>query len=360
MDAKVKTTLEKIRKSATSSLTAAKIEAALAELEGWSYERKVLTLRRCDDFRMSVGDMYKATFIYSSTEEGINELREQCLAKQVSAVTQNSDGTFEIPAELVENETYYANIGEVKHGSSRWYFDAQDWICVKADRAVAPNGHVFDNWYEPESRKRAARIHHNFWRWAFQHGIREAASQALGLPTVEEEKREREFYARDITNTGTCPCCGRNIKLDAQGRMVHHGYERPGDGMGIVGDCFGVGYEPFEVSPRGTMAVRDHLIRMRDSHVVDLGNLKGDKVDKLRVKAPYTLNGPEYMTIGRDHAEWEQAHRLAIETGKVAVERLAKDIEGLQTQIDAWEPDDLPEVKARARGWRPKEETIRE
>mgnify|MGYP006929369962 CR=1 FL=1 len=50
MDPKVKDSLEKIRKGATSSLKMNKIAAVLAELEGWSFERQVLTLRRCDDF----------------------------------------------------------------------------------------------------------------------------------------------------------------------------------------------------------------------------------------------------------------------------------------------------------------------
>jgi len=47
---------------------------------------------------------------------------------------------------------------------------------------------------------------------------------------------------------GWCPVCERDIKV-RDNALVHHGYQRPGHGY-IVGDCFGVGYEPYEVSSR--------------------------------------------------------------------------------------------------------------
>ena len=48
--------------------------------------------------------------------------------------------------------------------------------------------------------------------------------------------------------TGLCPACQRQVKA-RDGKLVHHGYQRPGAGY-IVGDCFGVGYEPHEISPK--------------------------------------------------------------------------------------------------------------
>lgn len=45
---------------------------------------------------------------------------------------------------------------------------------------------------------------------------------------------------------GTCICGG---KWKVRGKkLVHHGYTRPGIGY-IEGDCFGVGYQPLELSP---------------------------------------------------------------------------------------------------------------
>lgn len=41
-----------------------------------------------------------------------------------------------------------------------------------------------------------------------------------------------------------CQVCERQQALDGAGKMVHHGYQRPGWGS-IVGDCFGVNHQPF-------------------------------------------------------------------------------------------------------------------
>jgi len=49
---------------------------------------------------------------------------------------------------------------------------------------------------------------------------------------------------------GRCPVCEGDFRLHKL-TMVHHGYKRPGYGE-IVGDCFGVGYPPYELSTEGT------------------------------------------------------------------------------------------------------------
>jgi len=46
---------------------------------------------------------------------------------------------------------------------------------------------------------------------------------------------------------GTCQACGRHQSLTKKLELVHHGYERPGDGY-IVGDCAGVAHLPYELS----------------------------------------------------------------------------------------------------------------
>jgi hypothetical protein len=63
---------------------------------------------------------------------------------------------------------------------------------------------------------------------------------------------------------GTCPVCERHQKVTAHGAMVHHGFKRPGWGA-IVGDCFGVGYPAYELSPKGCEEYRDVLVTWRRS-----------------------------------------------------------------------------------------------
>lgn len=42
-----------------------------------------------------------------------------------------------------------------------------------------------------------------------------------------------------------CQICERKWAIDAHGTLVHHGYTRPGIGF-IVGDCMGVGHQPYK------------------------------------------------------------------------------------------------------------------
>lgn len=58
---------------------------------------------------------------------------------------------------------------------------------------------------------------------------------------------------------GTCPVCNGRQKIRG-GVLVHHGYQRPGDGY-IVGDCFAVKMAPHESSPDTAKAYLEHLQR---------------------------------------------------------------------------------------------------
>jgi hypothetical protein len=58
----------------------------------------------------------------------------------------------------------------------------------------------------------------------------------------------RKTPARTLDNTGTCACCGQNVKLD-RGLIVAHGYTiRWGFQSG---SCLGVSFDPIEVSDEG-------------------------------------------------------------------------------------------------------------
>ncbi len=83
---------------------------------------------------------------------------------------------------------------------------------------------------------------------------------------------------------GTCPVCERAIRVRAS-KMVHHGYERPGRGH-IVGDCYGVGFAPYEVSSDGTRAYRDRVVAARlGSAESFLSHLENGAVEELHYEA---------------------------------------------------------------------------
>lgn len=80
-------------------------------------------------------------------------------------------------------------------------------------------------------------------RWATLN-----AAHAELKPLIKKGRQpnpNRVTPERTLDNTGTCAICGKNVKMDG-GKLVHHGYEVKWHQF--VGGCFGVGYEPIEVS----------------------------------------------------------------------------------------------------------------
>lgn len=66
----------------------------------------------------------------------------------------------------------------------------------------------------------------------------------------------RQTPERTIENTGTCGCCGKNVKMSgrilvAHGYTIKYGFQS--------GSCFGVGYEPIEVSNKSIVSYHSVL-----------------------------------------------------------------------------------------------------
>jgi hypothetical protein len=117
----------------------------------------------------------------------------------------------------------------------------------------------------------------------------------------------RKTPARTLDNTGTCACCGQNVKL-AGGVIVPHGYTIRWGFQG--GGCFGVGYRPIEVSDEGLRAALQAYERLLGSARLSL----------------------EYGTLTRrERAELE---------GRISGSKLA--ISHYKAAIKVWAPKALP------------------
>jgi len=66
-------------------------------------------------------------------------------------------------------------------------------------------------------------------------------------PNPDVIAKKAAVAASRVGRDGECQICQRRHILDSRGNLVLHGYQRPGHGY-IVGDCFGVGHPPWEVS----------------------------------------------------------------------------------------------------------------
>jgi hypothetical protein len=97
----------------------------------------------------------------------------------------------------------------------------------------------------------------------FDHDVREffAATQPIAVmvadlkskvikgrkPNPDAIAKKAAVAISRVGRDGECQICQRRHILDSRGNLVLHGYQRPGHGY-IVGDCFGVGHPPWEVS----------------------------------------------------------------------------------------------------------------
>lgn len=77
---------------------------------------------------------------------------------------------------------------------------------------------------------------------------------------------------------GNCQACAVDFKL-RDGRMVHHGYERPGIGYDI-GDCLGVGHVPYEVSCELVRQRKLGIEMHRARQVERLGEIERREIDE--------------------------------------------------------------------------------
>lgn len=88
-----------------------------------------------------------------------------------------------------------------------------------------------------------------------------AAAKKDAIKGRKPSDTPRKTKIRTLDNTGTCPCCGRNVKLRYDSRMVDHGFNlRYGFRNG---NCFGVGKLPWEVSPQGKIDFISALVAHR-------------------------------------------------------------------------------------------------
>lgn len=102
---------------------------------------------------------------------------------------------------------------------------------------------------------------------------------------------------------GQCQICEGDFKL-ANGRLVHHGYNRPGYGH-IVGGCPGVGELPYEAS---CDAIKPYLGRARADLVAMRRRMQEFENDEVT-----QLTAVEYARPGGPNAEMGQVEVLPID-----------------------------------------------
>ncbi len=142
---------------------------------------------------------------------------------------------------------------------------------------------------------------------------------------------------------GTCQICEATRKLTsamiagsdpgAAHRIVHHGYERPGDGA-IHGDCEGVGEAPFEVSCEAT---RRYLARVKLALLgarARLAALQAGDVTELR--DPPNWRGEAGARYTPASPTWALELRAAAAAAEQRVDALGREVARLEAMIARW------------------------
>lgn len=151
------------------------------------------------------------------------------------------------------------------------------------------------------------------------------------------DSMERGAFCSNATKTryiGFCPVCEGHFKCQSvRGKhlLVHHGYKRPGEGY-IIGDCFGVGREPHEVSPNLAIDYRDALIvqlgDLRESHA----NLP--RLTELHVRN-WRTNRLERVTI--DDPRWRRHFEEHERNLAFQIKETERAVKRTERHIETWE-----------------------
>lgn len=108
----------------------------------------------------------------------------------------------------------------------------------------------------------------------------------------------------------TCPCCFRQIAVQ-NGRMVHHGYRRPGSGW-QTSSCLGVRFPPLEVSLEGL----EHLISSYEHQLKQLQttldeNARQQKTPLHGVVQHFNHLKSEIQLLRTTLEKWKERHASA-------------------------------------------------
>lgn len=137
----------------------------------------------------------------------------------------------------------------------------------------------------------------------------------------------------------TCACCFRPIAIQSN-RMVHHGYERPWEGMQTA-SCMGIRYKPLERSDEGLRAA----ITGMENHITRRENDLAEKDAKTTLSVKNSRG--QYIDITPEHKgwasalyEWEYRVKYDIRNSKEVLVALKDKLSvWKQTEFDPERPD---------------------
>lgn len=346
----------KLRKNSTGFLNPSKLFKIIQYVPGWKMEKGTFIIPTEPEHLTE--DRYEFRYVryndgevFTTVIPGDNDEREQ-IEKLHALVKEYAVDKLPPPDKLGKAKFFVTNLGDIKeepfehNDNIRLSFTANLFTKERGHIITAPNDETFILTKQPGYR---IVVMTDFFKWANPKdgdlNFRANAMAAAGLGEIEKNKygNRRE---RDLANTGTCGVCGGNYKMKI-GRLVDHGFTIPRGWGGRQGKCFGVGYEPFEVSPK---ACQDYIKLIKgemEKYSKLLNKAKDGKLNKLMVKG-HGFRAPMKEITPKD-SNWDRQLKMYITNIEGQLRAMNSDLERYTEIVNNWKPDDLPEERERKR-----------
>jgi hypothetical protein len=162
-------------------------------------------------------------------------------------------------------------------------------------------------------------------------------------PNPDVIAKKAAVAASRVGRDGECQICQRRFLLDSRGNLVLHGYQRPGHGY-IVGDCFGVGHPPWEVSS-DALAEWIERLKARSAQLAQEA-ARVAKLTTIDVNRGSERN-PKFVTLTKgDPPSYDSRGKLSFED---EIEKRVSDLK----QQSKWLADDAKTQTRRLKTWKP-------
>ncbi|CAB4142028.1 hypothetical protein UFOVP423_37 [uncultured Caudovirales phage] len=156
-------------------------------------------------------------------------------------------------------------------------------------------------------------------------------------PLIKKGKAQSQLPsskpARTLKNTGTCPICGKNVKLSPCGLLVPHGYTRE-TGYNTA-NCYGRGYEPLEIS---YVALENYISMLENYKAKE--DLHLYQLLRCKVTSLYSQKFKRYISQGE--TGWNQTITSHIYKTRSNINTANLDIRMRKEQVANWKPGTLP------------------
>jgi hypothetical protein len=179
-----------------------------------------------------------------------------------------------------------------------------------------------------------------FFTWALANtNLEEMVNAKLDLPKhVKAADRPRMPVGNQTI--GTCAIC-LHAQVVRRTAMVTHGYQRPGHGY-IVGECFGVGYHPYELSADACVAYIPHLEAAKTRYETKLAFLNAGKQTQYSTTKRNYRTGQDDITITKiGDPAFAGMLKADIKDTTQQIAFITADIATMQKRITDWKPGTL-------------------